>query len=128
MQVSRGCRDVGVAEQALNDVKVHPTADEARGIAVAPAGGEVATGHTRRSPGLHHQAVQCLRPQPCGYARSMASRRSVSDRCKYRLVVAMLEWPISRWTTWMSSPRDRKSTRLNSSHLSISYAVFCLKK
>src|SRR5438477_3020116 len=25
-------------------------------------------------------------------------------------------------------PQDRKSTRLNSSHMSISYAVFCLKK
>src|SRR5579862_10015713 len=34
--------------------------------------------------------------------------------------------------TWMRSRqpanRDRKSTRLNSSHSSISYAVFCLKK
>src|SRR5256885_5248447 len=35
---------------------------------------------------------------------------------------------------WKSAPlarrarRDRKSTRLNSSHLVISYAVFCLKK
>src|SRR6266542_4026399 len=27
-----------------------------------------------------------------------------------------------------SPPQDRKSTRLNSSHGSISYAVFCLKK
>src|SRR5258708_36897935 len=27
-----------------------------------------------------------------------------------------------------SCPRDRKSTRLNSSHQIISYAVFCLKK
>src|SRR5947199_3839102 len=27
-----------------------------------------------------------------------------------------------------STGRDRKSTRLNSSHLGISYAVFCLKK
>src|SRR5205814_6144682 len=27
-----------------------------------------------------------------------------------------------------SSSEDRKSTRLNSSHLGISYAVFCLKK
>src|SRR5688500_19449991 len=26
------------------------------------------------------------------------------------------------------NPKDRKSTRLNSSHLVISYAVFCLKK
>src|SRR5690242_21402825 len=28
----------------------------------------------------------------------------------------------------LASPGDRKSTRLNSSHMSISYAVFCLKK
>src|SRR5262245_63223999 len=27
-----------------------------------------------------------------------------------------------------AAKRDRKSTRLNSSHLGISYAVFCLKK
>src|SRR5436309_15951857 len=45
------------------------------------------------------------------------------------------------WRAWGSSPgdgyppawllpqaRDRKSTRLNSSHVKISYAVFCLKK
>src|SRR2546422_7175594 len=40
-------------------------------------------------------------------------------------------WP-STWTTIRSrslfSTRDRKSTRLNSSHGYISYAVFCLKK
>src|SRR5574337_1472636 len=30
--------------------------------------------------------------------------------------------------SWRVSGRDRKSTRLNSSHHSISYAVFCLKK
>src|SRR5690242_21189008 len=28
----------------------------------------------------------------------------------------------------LASLQDRKSTRLNSSHMSISYAVFCLKK
>src|SRR5256885_5203097 len=33
----------------------------------------------------------------------------------------------SRLTSWNNSA-DRKSTRLNSSHLVISYAVFCLKK
>src|SRR3712207_7047171 len=36
------------------------------------------------------------------------------------------------WTIDRSSPKrhrlDRKSTRLNSSHANISYAVFCLKK
>src|SRR5947209_16735956 len=29
---------------------------------------------------------------------------------------------------WEQGPTDRKSTRLNSSHANISYAVFCLKK
>src|SRR5256885_12184541 len=32
-----------------------------------------------------------------------------------------------RWAQYQNFP-DRKSTRLNSSHLVISYAVFCLKK
>src|SRR5437899_8906860 len=31
-------------------------------------------------------------------------------------------------TRWAGKFLDRKSTRLNSSHLGISYAVFCLKK
>src|SRR5256885_3380787 len=33
-----------------------------------------------------------------------------------------------RSTLQMTASLDRKSTRLNSSHLVISYAVFCLKK
>src|SRR5256885_8992952 len=33
-----------------------------------------------------------------------------------------------RWTSFLALSLDRKSTRLNSSHLVISYAVFCLKK
>src|SRR5262245_63808442 len=32
------------------------------------------------------------------------------------------------WAGIIISALDRKSTRLNSSHLGISYAVFCLKK
>src|SRR5207245_5363962 len=31
-------------------------------------------------------------------------------------------------TRWIAAPQDRKSTRLNSSHGSTSYAVFCLKQ
>src|SRR5437870_11254633 len=35
----------------------------------------------------------------------------------------------SRWPSAPAAPAgDRKSTRLNSSHVAISYAVFCLKK
>ena len=43
--------------------------------------------------------IGCPSSQLSGKALSMATRRSASDRCKYRVVVAMLEWPIRRWTT-----------------------------
>src|SRR5207249_11339887 len=36
--------------------------------------------------------------------------------------------PAHPGTRWHRVRSDRKSTRLNSSHVSISYAVFCLKK
>src|SRR5258707_7413167 len=36
--------------------------------------------------------------------------------------------PVAQRTLRTSRGRDRKSTRLNSSHANISYAVFCLKK
>src|SRR5690606_1300807 len=39
-------------------------------------------------------------------------------------------WRLQAWCTVLESGgrQDRKSTRLNSSHVKISYAVFCLKK
>src|SRR6266540_5600431 len=40
--------------------------------------------------------------------------------------VGRLDESTYRWTA--ADPSDRKSTRLNSSHITISYAVFCLKK
>src|SRR5437868_8935395 len=40
----------------------------------------------------------------------------------YHKILPATSFPRSAWE------RDRKSTRLNSSHVSISYAVFCLKK
>src|SRR5438552_12288562 len=38
------------------------------------------------------------------------------------------EWGRGRILELQAAPLDRKSTRLNSSHQIISYAVFCLKK
>src|SRR5258708_17883190 len=46
------------------------------------------------------------------------------DRARGHACVMFVENPAHRHT----SRRDRKSTRLNSSHQIISYAVFCLKK
>src|SRR5256886_8558690 len=55
-----------------------------------------------------------------------ASPASATAFGVFRLVSARLE-SIS-FLSFLGSPRDRKSTRLNSSHSQISYAVFCLKK
>src|SRR3989475_7832266 len=38
------------------------------------------------------------------------------------------KWRIRHYINVQQVPPDRKSTRLNSSHSQISYAVFCLKK
>src|SRR2546426_2101100 len=61
--------------------------------------------------------------------------RSASDRSepfRHRLTTRRPPAPRPRGRTRCGrgarAARDRKSTRLNSSHLVISYAVFCLKK
>src|SRR5260221_10877259 len=40
----------------------------------------------------------------------------------------LVAWRATLWNGEILILRDRKSTRLNSSHTVISYAVFCLKK
>src|SRR2546426_7279688 len=45
-----------------------------------------------------------------------------------RAFAEQLSWERAARATEAHLQRDRKSTRLNSSHLVISYAVFCLKK
>src|SRR5699024_11805913 len=43
-------------------------------------------------------------------------------------ISSIYRMPIDNMKEYISKTGDRKSTRLNSSHVSISYAVFCLKK
>src|SRR5438445_10198113 len=49
-------------------------------------------------------------------------------RGKDHPAVHQLAWDAFRAATDVAKRQDRKSTRLNSSHANISYAVFCLKK
>src|SRR3984885_15550083 len=55
-----------------------------------------------------------------------AQQTSVPLRQRYP-GVPIEEWPVYEFN-YLEPERDRKSTRLNSSHVRISYAVFCLKK
>src|SRR5947209_17225610 len=55
--------------------------------------------------------------------------RSIHDQVNtvaYRANRTGYAWARTRWCILFKE--DRKSTRLNSSHANISYAVFCLKK
>src|SRR5438067_8044764 len=56
---------------------------------------------------------------------------SPSPEIQVALLRSLLEaetFEVFLHTSYVGQKRDRKSTRLNSSHVSISYAVFCLKK
>src|SRR5690606_40942213 len=85
---------------------------------------------TRRSSDLRHADRICrlvlvdalelseFEPDPAFGQALMAFMQSPNERTHDQL-----------WGTVCIRPRrDRKSTRLNSSHVKISYAVFCLKK
>src|SRR2546422_1325409 len=65
-----------------------------------------------------------------GYVRHPAGVRQllVAMRAGYREAAARAETARARAEAASRGREDRKSTRLNSSHGYISYAVFCLKK
>src|SRR2546430_11500061 len=62
-------------------------------------------------------------------ARARNPARALTEQGHHvRVARCVVEPAHSRHFQQLSCPRDRKSTRLNSSHSQISYAVFCLKK
>src|SRR2546426_3686349 len=63
------------------------------------------------------------------YTLSLHDALPISCRCRARRRWRLRRSPPASSCRTACRPRgDRKSTRLNSSHLVISYAVFCLKK
>src|SRR5207253_9580389 len=64
--------------------------------------------HAPRSPSLSQSRISSRIPSWNAWHISAVLARVLSDN--------------------INIPSDRKSTRLNSSHVAISYAVFCLKK
>src|SRR3712207_9024358 len=73
----------------------------------------ISSGFLSRSNGIPERPYAFFLTPPCPKAR----------------LVRALAYP-GRWLRrgCSDAPSDRKSTRLNSSHANISYAVFCLKK
>src|SRR3712207_7738575 len=71
--------------------------------------------------------------RPPGEMGRHAQPDDAIDRARARSTAACDAWRHTRWPDYRAAMHelrqpDRKSTRLNSSHANISYAVFCLKK
>ena len=74
----------------------------------------------------HQQIYQELRKLS---DKHWLSKREVNQRGKpNKIVYGITREGREALAQWVFSSTDRKSTRLNSSHDQISYAVFCLKK
>src|SRR5438552_9954929 len=102
--LARGVRSESQASQALTY----------RSLPVPPHRSEGAAGGFDRGAGT---AAEGRQDPPRG--RVEFRRRGARPRAKF---------DTPTWRILPSFCRDRKSTRLNSSHQIISYAVFCLKK
>src|SRR5690625_7047529 len=73
-----------------------------------------------RSPLLiHHKGIEVGKELPIRNTFADVGA-TISDNFKIKLP--------EHGTSFLQKIIDRKSTRLNSSHVAISYAVFCLKK
>src|SRR5258708_30546097 len=82
------------------------------------------------------RSLALARPAIAGGARAVATLVLVAPDAEARLdavraaLADVIECGVSAWNGMMIARflADRKSTRLNSSHQIISYAVFCLKQ
>src|SRR5207249_11200380 len=95
----------------------------------APAHRHLHSFPTRRSSDLRKVHPLYLASEIDGGAHSTTVLRQAIASC---LLLGRVDGRSEKATSHSaeepSSIQDRKSTRLNSSHVSISYAVFCLKK
>src|SRR6266705_2611968 len=82
----------------------------------------------RRRRGRGRASRGCTRRRRAGPARARRGRGGPSDGIRRAAGRRRRPPPGGRRASATEARGDRKSTRLNSSHRTISYAVFCLKK
>src|SRR5690606_6904328 len=115
-EVVLGDRDVGLANYAAGPRRLHAHEGLVR---VSARMNELGGGVTVHGP------VHLVLYGGEELLRQLAVRLVVDTGC-VDVEHLLVETPLGRAD--VANPLDRKSTRLNSSHVKISYAVFCLKK
>src|SRR2546430_9508218 len=81
-----------------------------------------------RQPGPVPERRSYCSPSPCAPRATAPAGKGSHRRSRRRLTARRAKQYPLRQALSTIPPQDRKSTRLNSSHSQISYAVFCLKK
>src|SRR5439155_19496422 len=86
----------------------------------------------RAHPDLHsfptRRSSDLSTSQPPSLNGKLRRQESQQSAASSSYAVRAIEESVSGTVSGRILYRDRKSTRLNSSHVAISYAVFCLKK
>src|SRR5438876_8562428 len=77
---------------------------------------------------LSHDRSYCHNRTPANAGSRCGSNSGARRKCLEIRETVHARRPYQHSLETVEFLRDRKSTRLNSSHPSISYAVFCLKK
>src|SRR5699024_11484841 len=78
-----------------------------------------------------HDALPILNKGLVTTTQLQRKSETYQEICRFNRVeneLDLFEYIDEEIGNWWFNAIDRKSTRLNSSHVSISYAVFCLKK
>src|SRR5205814_10106219 len=82
------------------------------------------------TPEIYTLSLHDALPISVAYVRDLVEQGYVGEVLSTTLVGSGMGWgpTVEPFNAYLNDDKDRKSTRLNSSHLGISYAVFCLKK
>src|SRR3989442_9284153 len=114
--------------QAVGEGLTQAEAARLFGVARGTVNGWMGLWEREGSPGL--KAGRRGRP-PCprlAPPQAATTVRLILSRCPDQLRLPFALWTREAVQQLLARRLDRKSTRLNSSHVRISYAVFCLKK
>src|SRR5205807_4473539 len=122
VQVAPVARVAPVTQPApsVPEVPVHPRPP----VTAPPPGGLVLRLETERGPRSTFEVTK----SGATIGRGPESTIQLPDLSVSRKHAQIAYKQGEYWLSDLGSMGDRKSTRLNSSHLVISYAVFCLKK
>src|SRR5690625_5516040 len=122
------------AVEVMTIVRSTPPTSERRSVRVSSAVTSRCASPIRRITDRLSRDATVSTPSPPTFIASMITVSPKGDQCTAVSTVTspvtqIAETAVNRASTKdVGDLRDRKSTRLNSSHVAISYAVLCLKK